>query len=282
MQMLQPWRHPSVEQTMMLRTVAERLSRKVILKRRLPKRVGGQSIFVSPDASLKLWRRNLEKTDPRLFDWAQEFVRKGDVVWDVGANVGLFTFAAASVAGATGYVLAIEADSWLVELLRKSVKTRPESSAACEVLSAAVSDSVDITRFHIAARGRSTNHLAAVTGSTQTGGVRDSVLVGTVSLDWLLEKLPAPQVLKIDVEGAEYQVLQGAHSLLSAIRPTILCEVTSESAERVGDLLKAHGYEMFDLDVHKDKRKPLASPTFNTLACLPASAKRLDPMIRLA
>lgn len=266
----------------MLRTVAELLSRKVVLRRRLPKRVGGQSIYVSPDASLKLWRRNLEKTDPRLFDWAEEFVRKGDVVWDIGANVGLFTFSAANIAGNTGYVLAIEADSWLVELLRKSVKTRPELSADCEVLSAAVSDSVDITRFHIAARGRSANHLAAVNGSTQTGGVRDSVLVGTVSLDWLLERLPAPQVLKIDVEGAEYQVLQGAHKLLSTIRPTILCEVNSESAVKVGGLLKTHGYEMFDLDVRKDQRKPLASPTFNTLACLPAAANRMDPLIRLA
>ncbi len=265
----------------MLRTVAELLSRKVILKRCLPKRVGGQRIYVSPDASLKLWRRNLEKTDPRLFDWAEEFVRKGDVVWDIGANVGLFTFSAANIAGATGYVLAIEADSWLVELLRRSVKTRPELSADCEVLSAAVSDSVDITRFQIAARGRSTNHLADVSGSTQTGGVRDSMLVGTVSIDWLLERLPAPQVVKIDVEGAEYQVLQGAHKLLSSLHPTILCEVSSKAAQ-VGRLLKGHGYLMFDLDVHKDKRKPLGSPTFNTLACLPASANRASPMISLA
>ena len=230
---------------------------------------------------MKLWRRNLEKTDPRLFDWAQEFVRKGDVVWDVGANVGLFTFSAASIAGATGYVLAIEADGWLVELLRRSVKTRPELSAECEVMSAAVSDSVDIMRFQIAARGRSTNHLADVNGSSQTGGVRDSMLVGTVSLDWVLERLPAPQVVKIDVEGAEYQVLQGAHKLLSAIRPTILCEVTSAGAQ-VGQLLKGHGYSMFDLDVQKDKRKPLASPTFNTLACLPESANRPDPTISFA
>lgn len=266
----------------MLRTVAEHLSRKVVLKRRLPKRVGGQTIYVSPDASLKLWRRNLEKTDPRLFDWAEEFVQQGDVVWDIGANVGLFTFAAASVAGTTGYVLAIEADIWLVELLRKSVQTRPEASAECEVLSAAVSDSVDLSRFQIAARGRSTNHLAGVNGSSQTGGVRNSVLVNTVSLDWLLERLPAPQVLKIDVEGAEYQVLNGALKLLSTIRPTILCEVTSGSAPQVGELLRKHGYEMFDLDIDKQNRKPLASPTFNTLASLPASANRLDPMIVLA
>ncbi len=265
----------------MLRTVAERLSRKVILKRRLPKRFGGQRIYVSPDASLKLWRRNLDKTDPRLFDWAEEFVRKGDVVWDIGANVGLFAFSAANIAGRTGYVLAIEADNWLVELLRRSVKTRPKLSADCEVLSAAVSNSVDIKRFQIAARGRSTNHLLGVNGSTQTGGVRDSILVGTVSLDWLLERLPAPQVLKIDVEGAEYQVLQGAHKLLSTISPTILCEV-SEDAGQVGQLLKGHGYLMYDLDVPKDKRKPLASPRFNTLACLPASASSLDPMISFA
>lgn len=250
---------------MILRTVAERVSRKVVLKRRLPQSVGGQSIFVSPDASLKFWRRDLSNTDPRLFDWSREFVREGDVVWDIGANVGLFTFAAANLSGPKGFVLAVEADVWLGDLLRQSVSTKPATSAPVEVLSSAASDAVGTQQFNIAARGRSTNHLAEVHGSTQTGGVRNSVLVETVTLDSLLEKYDAPKVLKIDVEGAELQVLKGAHELLSKHKPTVLCEV-SENITEVGRVFRAYGYEMFDLDVMARSRVRLPQPAFNTLA----------------
>ncbi len=38
-------------------------------------------------------------------------------------------------------------------------------------------------------------------------------MVQTITLDWLLARSPAPNILKIDVEGAEYQVLKGAHQV---------------------------------------------------------------------
>lgn len=256
---------------MILRTATEHFSRNIVLKRRLPSRVGGERIYVSPDASLKLWRWNLDKVEPRLFNWAQEFVHEGDVVWDVGANVGLFAFSAASLAGTSGYVLAIEADMWLAELLRHSASHISKKCAPVEVLPLAVSESLDIARFNIAERGRSTNHLEQVEGSTQTGGVRSSVMVVTIPLDWLLERSPAPAVVKIDVEGAEYRVLKGAPNLLSTVRPLILCEVSSANAEGVGSLLSSYGYELFNLDAEEHERKLLSTPTFNTLARLNSS-----------
>lgn len=92
------------------RRLAERLSRGRVLKRHLPREFGGGSVYVTPDAALRFWRQNLYKADPMLFDAARELVRPGDVVWDVGANVGLFSFATAALAGPTGQVLAIEPD----------------------------------------------------------------------------------------------------------------------------------------------------------------------------
>jgi hypothetical protein len=147
-----------------VRALAERLSRGRVLKRQLPARFGGAPIFVSPDAALRFWRKDLAKCDPPLFDAADELVRPGDVVWDVGANVGLFTFAAAARAGATGRVLAVEADQWLVSLLRRSASCQPASSAAVSVLSAAVSDRVGVAEFCIAKRGRCSNYLRGLGG----------------------------------------------------------------------------------------------------------------------
>lgn len=101
----------------LLRTFLERLSRNRVHKRHLPADFGSAPILTSPDASLRFWKPRIESD---LFDFAREFVKSDSVVWDVGANVGLFTVAAAQRAGASGKVIAVEADIWLAELLRKT------------------------------------------------------------------------------------------------------------------------------------------------------------------
>lgn len=257
----------------MLRTIVERISRKVVFKRRLPSRVGGGLIYVSPDSSLKFWKRNMDKADPLLFNWASEFVSAGDVVWDIGANIGLFTFAAASFAGPSGRVFAVEPDPFLVDLLRHSARQKSNQSAPVEILPAAISESAGIARFSIAERGRSASHLEQVAGSTQSGGVRETITLLTVSLDWLLERIPAPTLVKIDVEGAESQVLKGAKNLLSKVRPKILCEVSSAYSREVAESFHSHGYTLFDMEAANADRSPLAQPAFNTLAC-PAQRAR--------
>jgi FkbM family methyltransferase len=266
----------------MMRRVVEHLSRNLVFRRRLPSSVGGEFVLVSPDASLKFWKWDLDKAEPRLFDWAEEFVRPGNVVWDIGANVGLFAFSAASLSGTEGHIVAVEADDWLAELLVKSASMLTNKCARVDVLALAVSDSVGVATLNIAARGRSTNYLSSVRGSTQTGGIRNSVMVPTITLDWLLERSLTPDILKIDVEGAECQILQGARKLLSDVRPLILCEVSSENAVRVGILLESYSYELFDLDLANNMRRPLSVPSFNTLARFQRSSEETAAMVGLA
>jgi FkbM family methyltransferase len=222
-------------------------------------------IFVSPASMLKLWRPDIEKTDPALFRWASSVVARGDVVWDIGANVGLFSFAAASVVGPDGYVLAIEPDTWLSELLRRSARTGADRRGRVDVLTVAVSDSVDVVALNIAARGRAANYIQTVEGSTQTGGVRHQNMVMTVTLDWLLERFPAPDVLKIDIEGAEVLALVGGAHLLGAIAPIVICEVRERNAAEVTALLTRYGYELFDAGAGAIVG-PVTDAAFNTLA----------------
>ena len=65
----------------------------------------------------------MNDVDPVLMNLVKEFVRPRSVVWDIGANVGLFTFAAASLAGPEETVM--RPDAWLVQLLRRSAKLQP-------------------------------------------------------------------------------------------------------------------------------------------------------------
>lgn len=249
----------------MLRTLAERASRGIVLRRRLPERFGGLPIFVTPDAGLRFWRPGLSGADPQLFDWATEFVNRGDVVWDVGANVGLFSFAAAARAGSTGSVYAVEADLWLAGLLRRSASLPGSGRAPVEVLPLAISDRIGLSRFQIAARGRCTNFLEEAGGNAHAGGTRETGWVPTFTLDWLADRLPPPKVVKIDVEGAEYLALKGAERLLSEIRPLVICEVGVEKA-RVRDLLTHHRYEIFNAGVPGPRREPVRELPFNVLA----------------
>lgn len=176
-----------------------------------------------------------------------ELARPGITVWDIGANVGLFAFAAASV-GAT--VVAVEPDTWLSSLLLRSTLM---NGLPVTVIPAAVSDSQGLSKLYFSDDGRASNSLIG-NGSSQT--------VLTITLDWLLNYFSAPQVLKIDVEGLEYSVLKGGKRVLES-RPTIVAEVT-QNHELIGALLEKAGYELFA--ARDSERQPLRRPARDTFA----------------
>jgi FkbM family methyltransferase len=245
-----------------MRPLAERATHRLVLRRRLPAPYQGTRIYASSEAGLKYLRRRLTHVDPVLVDLVRETVRPGAVVWDIGANVGLFSFAAATAAGPSGHVLAVEPDNWLVGLLRRSAEL-PGTRAQVEVLAAAVGDATGVSRFCIASRNRATNHLA---GFGHRADVRAVMPVPTLTLDGLLACAPTPDVLKIDVEGAERLVLEGGRRLLAAARPTLICEVAAANADAVSALLVEQGYRVLDGEVPAVRRVPLAAAPWTTLA----------------
>jgi FkbM family methyltransferase len=92
--------------------------------------------------------RGMKRVDPALLRLAAETVRHGDTVWDIGANLGLFSFAAAVAAGPCGRVLALEPDAVMAGLLRRSAAVNG-GHAPVDVLPAAVSDEESVARFHM-------------------------------------------------------------------------------------------------------------------------------------
>jgi hypothetical protein len=102
-------------------------------------------------------------------------------------------------------------------------------------------------------------------GSTQVGGIAEQQTVVSVSLDWLSQRLPPPDVIKIDVEGAELEVLSGALGVLEK-HPVILCEVSSQRSHEVAALLKNKGYRIYDGDVSSAHRQELQAAPWSTVA----------------
>jgi len=248
------------------RSLAERLSRGLVIRRRLPALFGGHLLYATPDAGLRFWRRNLLAVDRLLLSWVDELVEAGSVVWDLGANVGLFTLAAAHRASRQGSVVAVEPDDWLTSLIHRSVAAASPEIAPVQVLTAALSESVGLAEFSIARRSRAGSHLTAVDGSTQTGGSREIRTVVTLTGDWLLDHVPTPDLVKIDIEGAEGACLRGASRVLAEARPTILCEVSRDNGVDVAEILLGHDYVLFDAAVAPSERRPRRAVSWNTLA----------------
>jgi FkbM family methyltransferase len=246
-----------------LRSALEQVTHRIVVRRRLPPPFAAARIYVSSEGGLRYIARGMTQVDPRLLRLAAEMVGPGDTVWDIGANLGLFSFAAAVAAGPSGRVLAVEPDTMLVGLLRRSAAVNV-GHAPVDVLPAAVSDEESMARFHIARRNRSTNHLDGF-GTSQTGGVRATDLVPALTLDWLAARFPAPDVIKIDVEEAEAAVLAGGSRVLGHAS-TIICEVAARNAAAVGDLLDMNGYVLYDGDRPSGERVPVAAAPPNTLA----------------
>jgi FkbM family methyltransferase len=231
----------------LIRRILKSLSRGVVLKRHLPREFSSAPIFVSPDASLGYWRHDISKVDPFLLSIVRELVRPNMSVWDIGANVGLFSFAAAALGA---QVVAVEADLWLANLMHRSALL---NKLPVTVLPAAVSDRQGVSELHLSDHGKASNSLRG-SGPAQT--------IVTVTLDWMLNYFPAPQVLKIDVEGLEYAVLTGAREVFRC-RPVIFCEVT-EQHDLVGQLLRDAEYEFYA--ARMNDRQPLHRPSRDTLA----------------
>ena len=249
----------------MLRTMVERLSRGRAFKRRLPAEFGRTALYVSPDSQLKYLKPGASAFDAELLRVAREELRQGDVVWDIGANVGVFTFAAASRTQ-SGDVLAVEPDIWLAGLLRKSANLRQNRMLGVRVLPAAIATEHGVETFLVAQRGRASNALSGPGARGEAGGIREQVLVPTLSLDLLLRSNSAPGFVKIDVEGAEELVLEGATRMLSEIRPTIYIEVGSKACDPVTTLLKDSDYRLCDGALPKGENRTIERCTFNTLA----------------
>lgn len=177
----------------------------------------------------------------------QEALRRtlppGGTFADVGAHVGFMSLVAARQVGARGRVVAIE--------------PVPENAAAVRA-NAALNAMGQVTVIEAAA-GASGGEAELITVEdtlwTRLASVgphereRGRSVVRTVALDELVAggELPLPDVVKIDVEGAELDVVEGMRALLAQGRTTVICEMHGKN-RAFADLMDELGYRVANLD----------------------------------
>lgn len=229
----------------LLRTFAEIAARGRVFRRSI--QVAGRQVelYVSPDAQLKYAKLGKNAFDADLIHIAECFITESDCIWDVGANVGVFSFAAASLAS-KGTVVAIEADIWLAGLLRQTCALPQHLDQDIRVIPMAIASEDGVLKFRIAQRGRASNSIAVVEGSSQMGGIREEQYVPSLRLDTLLKSAPGPDFIKIDVEGAEGLALAGAEEIINNVRPMFYIEISAQNFLNIKSKFDASDYTAFD------------------------------------
>ena len=181
-----------------------------------------------------------------LLEFCDLLVKPGDVVFDIGANQGIYACAFAALVGPRGRVIAFEPQKYAVDVLQHNI--RLNGFYQIIVQQAAVSDQEGSAVLDVSQ--------GAVSASIvrDFGGRVGAAEVMTMTIDTVAKRLKLDRVnmIKMDIEGAELLALKGGAETLRRYKPIIVLEATPDDAashwfEIVGLLLN-YGYQAFLFD----------------------------------
>jgi len=182
----------------------------------------------------------LENHEPGVAEWLAQNVKPGMTIFDIGANIGSYTLFLAGLVREQGRVIAVEADPDVARILETNIQSNALRT---------------VRPIHAAAyRECGEIQLGRAQASTGYSGLYYSkasewIAVPAYSLDVLTEKLGLSKVdfVKVDVEGAECDVLAGMDSLLRNHHPLLLIELhpaTMPQALEIPERLRTYGYSV--------------------------------------
>lgn len=171
--------------------------------------------------------------EPDTAKWLPRIIRPGDVVWDVGANIGYFTVLFSHLTGRNGRVLAFEPMEeafWRMKSLHAL-----NTPGYCF-------DNVD---FFPMALGQEVGQLEAAFEfdfAMRSSGSAVSRRVAVNTIDAISREGAGPlarcDVLKIDVDGYDFRVLRGGEKTIRNLRPRLILEFSERSLVAQGDTMR--------------------------------------------
>lgn len=182
--------------------------------------------------------------EPELQAVVADLLQPGIVAYDVGANIGYITLLLARTVGENGQVYAFEALPANLERLQTNLELSGFGSRVTLVPGAVV-DRAGPVHFLVGPSGG----MGKAEGSAgrQNIAYPETITVPGLSLDDFIyqDNHPAPQVVKMDIEGGEVMALPGMRRILKEIRPLVLLELHGPEAARIAwDCLTSSGYQI--------------------------------------
>ena len=192
--------------------VLERLLETMVTETPVP---GGTLRFFAPGSILQWRATSVLSKEPEMIQWIEE-MRPDSVLWDIGANVGVYSLYAAMHKGAS--VVAFEPSAVNYHILAKNIQLnglRDRIAAYCIALSDR--SGLGILSIPSSSAGAAQNQFVrAHSPSSKAGAEYGHGMVG-FSVDSFIELFdpPFPNYIKIDVDGVEPEILCGARVTMS-------------------------------------------------------------------
>jgi FkbM family methyltransferase len=206
-------------------------------------------VFATPTPTHYQWIQRL-LGEQEMLELFVDNLQTGDVVWDIGAHVGVYSLLAYDVVGQTGRVYAFEPEPRTYRMLRQNCKLNKAHNL--DLLPIALGDEDGEAMLYTDWRAGLGIHKLFYETRLRKRGTAVTISKG----DTLINNQTArpPTVVKLDVEGWEYAVLQGMTSALSHCR-LLLIEVHPQNLQQIGkstqdvyDLVDKLGFQIVQED----------------------------------
>ena len=225
--------------------------------------IRGRKIFMSPQISLRMW---FGIDEPWIANLSQRFLGSSDVVYDLGAHVGYTTVLFAHFLKIGGEVHAFEILPSTASHLRKTI----EANGFENVTVHNVGLGIEEAEIELPVGPTAMTSLLA----TKLDGQESERCIVVRLDDYRREKgLPAPTLIKMDIERAEIDCLQGSLEIINECRPKMIIAFHSKDLLQQGyDLLSSLDYKLFDNHgpLTPDSIDKISGNFNNSILCLPS------------
>ena len=220
--------------------------------------VQGHKMFLDSKDSLCLSINGVY--EPFETELVKKEIKKGDVVLDLGANIGYYTLIFAKLVGKRGKVFAFEPDPTNFSLLKKNVEINGYKNV--ELVQKAVSNKTGKIKLYLCEDNKGDHRIY----NSHDG--RQSIEIEAIRLDDYFKNYNgAVDFIKMDIQGAEGGAIQGMFNLLKKNNVKIITEFWSIGLKRFGidseeclKLLIEFGFKLYEVNEREKKIKPVNVP----------------------
>ena len=186
--------------------------------------VNGYEMYVNPnDKGISEELAMFKIHEPLNTKFLSEQLQEGMICLDIGANLGYFTFLESLKIGKTGRVIGVEPAPLTFELFEKNIKLQKHQNISS--YNFAFSDKESTVDFFISNSSNWSRIIAEK--DTYHGDKGDIIKIKCRTIDNFIEELELKKLdlIRVDLEGYEFEIFEGAQKTLSELKPMLQIEV---------------------------------------------------------